>query len=155
MQQDEFGLFENEVEAKKVAQITFDGGCQPNPGMKYGSYEVRLDGRVIAEANRLQLGFGTNNEAEFDALILALSALLSYASTNQIPHNDVRISIKTDSMIVRNWLLRFEKKSRKVKNERMGAMCDLACKCVEHLKRFSSFTAEWNSRDHNVALFGH
>ena len=53
-------------------EIYFDGGCLGNPGQKYGSFQVKLDGREIVKRSRVDFGFGTNNEAEFNALKLAL-----------------------------------------------------------------------------------
>ena len=43
-----------------------------NPGQKYGSFQVKLDGKEILKRSRVDFGFGTNNEAEFNALKLAL-----------------------------------------------------------------------------------
>ena len=53
--------------------IRFDGGCRPtNPGNKYGSYEISLNGRQLSLVSRMELGHGTNNEAEFQILNRAL-----------------------------------------------------------------------------------
>jgi hypothetical protein len=54
------------------AEIYFDGGCLGNPGQKYGSFQVKLDGTEVLKRSRVDFGFGTNNEAEFNALKLAL-----------------------------------------------------------------------------------
>jgi len=53
------------------AEIFFDGGCLGNPGQKYGSFQIKLDGKEILKRVRVDFGFGTNNEAEFNALKLA------------------------------------------------------------------------------------
>ena len=53
-------------------EIYFDGGCLGNPGQKYGSFQIKLDGKEIIKRSRVNFGFGTNNEAEFNALKLAL-----------------------------------------------------------------------------------
>jgi ribonuclease HI len=58
--------------ASGEVEIYFDGGCLGNPGQKYGSFQVKLDGKEIVKRSRVDFGFGTNNEAEFNALKLAL-----------------------------------------------------------------------------------
>ncbi len=58
--------------AEYAVTVRFDGGCLGNPGRKYGSYRIEDDWVVIAQESRFELGFGTNNEAEFESLIRAL-----------------------------------------------------------------------------------
>ena len=60
------------VTTSSQVEIYFDGGCLGNPGKKYGSFQVKLDGKEILKRTRVQFGHGTNNEAEFNALKLAL-----------------------------------------------------------------------------------
>jgi ribonuclease HI len=135
--------------------IHFDGGCSPNPGAKYGSYSIQL-GEFYIERVRFDLGHGTNNEAEFESLLMALKELSKAAFKANVPHDTMSVSIFTDSTIVRNWLQRFERfNPSKCKNERRLAMSKLAAQCVEMLKYFQSFSIEWNSRDVNVQKFGH
>ena len=56
-----------------LIEIHFDGGCRPtNPGNTYGSFEVQLNHKQVFKASRIELGWGTNNEAEYRALIEAL-----------------------------------------------------------------------------------
>lgn len=143
-----------------VALINFDGGCGPtNPGNKYGSYEVRMNGKIIGSKIRLTFGYGTNNEAEFDALILALDALSQFCSENSIEPESVKVSVESDSTIVVNWLNRFEKKKRgvmpKPDTDRSKVMFRYASQCVDRLNKFQSFNAIWKSRLENVARFGH
>ena len=47
-----------------LMEIRFDGGCKPNPGMKYGSFMVKWNGQTVALRKNFPLGRGTNNEAE-------------------------------------------------------------------------------------------
>ena len=54
--------------AQYAVTVRFDGGCQGNPGRKYGSYRIEDEVVVIAQESRFELGRGTNNEAEFEAL---------------------------------------------------------------------------------------
>lgn len=137
------------------AVIHFDGGCSPNPGAKYGSYSIQL-GEFNIERVRFDLGHGTNNEAEFESLLMALKELSKASFKASVPHDTICVSIFTDSTIVRNWLQKFERfNPKKRKDARRLAMSKLAGQCVEMLKYFQSFTIEWNSRTVNVELFGH
>lgn len=138
------------------AVIRFDGGCSPNPGSKYGSYSISLDDAFEIRRHRFDLGFGTNNEAEFESLINAIEELCSATHKANVPPDGIQVHILTDSTIVRNWLQRFEGfNPSKCKNERRLAMAALAGRCVTELKRFHSFKVEWQGRENNVAAFGH
>jgi hypothetical protein len=85
-------------------EIFFDGGCLGNPGQKYGSFQVLFDGKQIAGRNRVEFGHGTNNEAEFNSLKLALDEAVAWLETKGIDLNTLSLAIETDSMIVRNRL---------------------------------------------------
>lgn len=138
------------------ARIQFDGGCKPNPGNKYGSYEVLLDDVFNLSRNRFPLGWGTNNEAEFESLLMALKDLHEACEKSQVNPVVIEVEIYTDSTIVKNWLLNFNQTDpRKVKNARRLAMYGLAEKCISQLKGFHSFTIQWNPRAKNVETFGH
>lgn len=142
------------TEAAHVIQIEFDGGCSPNPGMKYGSYAIRLDGKETQRKERFSLGHGTNNEAEFEALLAALKCV----TENPMPQwSQTRIVILTDSTIVRNHLQRTFaiRKTAEHKADRRMAMIALANRCKETLRQFHSFEAQWQTREKNVANFGH
>ena len=138
------------------ARIQFDGGCRPNPGHKYGSYSIDLDGSF--EITRLQfpLGFGTNNEAEFESLIAALAELQKSCRKAGVSMKELDVSIFTDSTIVRNWIQNYRVPNPKnIKNPRRLVMGSLATQCIQLLSPFKAFTIEWNSRDRNVEKFGH
>lgn len=138
-------------------EIQFDGGCKPNPGEKYGSYCITHDN--VFEVNKLMfpLGHGTNNEAEFEALLAAIWELTHSCPIAGVDPKAVNVFILTDSMIVRNWLQKYHTvKLEKIRgDERRKVMHGLAGKCLELLERFRLFTIEWNSRDRNVEKFGH
>jgi len=138
------------------ARIQFDGGCKPNPGQKYGSYRVEIDDAFNLERNRFPLGFGTNNEAEFESLILALTDLQNACARAGVASKQIELSIFTDSTIVRGWLHNHAKfKPAKCKNARRRAMGELAGRCIAIISSFKSFKAEWNPRAANVETFGH
>ena len=59
------------MQDKKPLKVFFDGGCRPNPG--------EMETAVVARGAlyvRQGLGFGTNNDAEWLALIHALTVAL-------------------------------------------------------------------------------
>lgn len=137
--------------------IRFDGGCVPNPGSKYGSYEVRVWNKVVIRCTRFALGFGTNNEAEFEALEKALSDTLKDLRCGGFDPKHFDVTVITDSIIVQgrlkdNW------RPKKIKSEshrRSIAMAILADRCLLDLDQFGSFKTKWERRDSNVAAFGH
>ncbi|RJF85816.1 ribonuclease HI family protein [Sphingomonas cavernae] len=61
---------------KQGLKLYFDGGCRPNPG--------EMETAVVARGvtyHRSNLGHGTNNDAEWLALIHALNVALSLGET--------------------------------------------------------------------------
>lgn len=137
-------------------QIYFDGGCSPNPGEKYGSYEVVFDDRSIQKAERIAFGYGTNNEAEFDALTAALRFVANYANETELRLNVCAMKIFTDSAIVRNRVGGRNKiHSKPAWKEASARMFEYASRILEFKPLFNSFTIEWRGREHNVERFGH
>lgn len=133
--------------------IRFDGGCRPtNPGNKYGSFEVSMNGRQVILVSRQEFGWGTNNEAEFDALSTALEWTVKSILDSGNSPSLFDVEIFSDSTIVVN---RINGKNTKSKSEPQMRMKNLAVKCLGKLVRFNSFKAAWNSRDNNVEKFGH
>jgi ribonuclease HI len=134
-------------------EIFFDGGCLGNPGQKYGSFQVLFDGNQIAVRNRVEFGHGTNNEAEFNSLKLALDEAVAWLETKGIDLNTLSLAIETDSMIVRNRLVKKNVIFKKYpSSQRMFA---LATGCLEILNRFGKFDVVWKGRAKNVERFGH
>jgi ribonuclease HI len=140
--------------------VTFDGGCRPkNPGNKYGSWCVVLQHgdadswkREVVRASRVELGHGTNNEAEFEALIHALHAMHMDAAANGV--EGYRVRMLTDSVIVRN---RIEGRTRRSIGEAGLRMAVLTKQCHDYLrdKRCVGYRIEWRGRENNVKEFGH
>lgn len=133
--------------------ISFDGGCKPtNPGNKYGSFEVCFNGRKVILVSRKELGFGTNNEAEFDILIEALIWTVREIENSGAKIMDFDMEVFSDSMIVVN---RLNSKNTKAKSEPQMRMKNLTVKCLGKMVKFKSFKATWNGRSANVFKFGH
>lgn len=136
----------------KRITIRFDGGCSPNPGEKYGSFEVSLDGRQIALVSRMSLGHGTNNEAEFEIFEAALK--WTRQSLFEAGNSPAQFDLEafSDSTIVVN---RLTGKNRTEKTSAQKRMSTCMVKCLNLTKTFNSFKIKWNGRINNVRIFGH
>ncbi len=76
----------------KRAVLYADGACRGNPGPAgAGAALVNEDGHVVAEATR-HLGQGTNNVAEYTALIIGLEAARQ--------HDVEELEVRMDSKLV-------------------------------------------------------
>lgn len=143
-------------EAMFTVTLRFDGGCSPNPGQKYGSYAFSRISRgvevLIKHRGRFSLGVGTNNEAEFESLILALEEGIKDCEAGGIDTGKLYLCLFTDSTIVAN---RLSKKNTAGNDARSLKMQTLALQCLDLLQRFGGFEIQWNDRSNNVAAFGH
>ena len=134
-------------------EIFFDGGCLGNPGQKYGSFQAMFDGQQIAARSRVEFGHGTNNEAEFNSLKLALDEVAGWFQSRAIDRQALSLVIETDSTIVRNRLVVKNVIFKKYpSSQRMFA---LANECLDLMKQFGKFEVVWKERAHNVERFGH
>lgn len=123
--------------------IWFDGGCWPNPGPAYGSYEISGAG-LHHRVERQKFGEATNNQAEYMALLCALEWL----AMNVEPAT-VALTIWTDSDLVAKQVSRQWKPS---KNPKLRPLLDAV---HEILKSFPSWLICWAGREANVVRFGH
>jgi ribonuclease HI len=134
-------------------EIFFDGGCLGNPGQKYGSFHVLFDGKQVASRDRVQFGHGTNNEAEFNSLKLALDESVACLQLKGVDPKTLSLAIETDSMIVWNRLVVKNVILKKYpSSQRMFA---LATACLEVMNRFGKFDVVWKGRANNLERFGH
>lgn len=80
--------------------IVFDGGCIGNPGRGYGSYAISgRDGKRAI--TRLDFaGRATNNEAEYDTLIAALTRLIDMVHAQGTPPASVTVAVRGDSLLI-------------------------------------------------------
>jgi ribonuclease HI len=133
--------------------IRFDGGSKPtNPGNKYGSFEVALNGRQVALMSRLQLGWGTNNEAEFEIFEAALKwTVANIKQAGNEPSTFVLEAFSDSTIVVK----RLNKEVRSRKKEPALRMAKCAVKCFNYTREFQDFKIHWNGRIENVNRFGH
>jgi ribonuclease HI len=136
--------------------IRFDGGARPtNPGNKYGSFEVALNGRQIILVSRQEFGWGTNNEAEYDALESALKWTCEHLLTAGNSPDQFDLEAFTDSMIVLSRMKHQARRPKKDGKEAKKRMAACAGRCLGFTILFASFKIHWNGRQNNVKKFGH
>lgn len=76
----------------------FDGSAQPNPGKKkIGGAVYTPDGKLLWNFTE-ETGFGTNNEAEYEALI----KVCEFIKNHSLCSPRFKIDIRGDSMLVVN-----------------------------------------------------
>lgn len=99
----------------------FDGSSKPNPGeMKVGGY-IQQDGKTVYEFSK-DLGHGTNNKAEYFALI--------HLCTGVAILGIKEIDIKGDSLLVVNQM----NKSWKCKDANIKILRDKCIKLLDGVK---------------------
>lgn len=144
-------------------KIMFDGGCRPtNPGNKYGSWEVTLDDFIrpanptgsVYKVSQVEFGWGTNNEAEFNALQAALAWTAKELQVGGFEPNIYTLSVFTDSLVVKS---RIQKRRTNVKvgDDVTARLGPLTRECLSWMDWFKSWEIFWRARDFNVNQFGH
>ena len=143
-EQNWFGANEETNEARDII-ITFDGGAIPNPGLGYGSFNIREKGQdwFIFKKSREEYGDNlTSNQAEYMALISACKNAKKMIGTS------LNLKIIGDSMLV----LKQATGEWKVKKEKLK---DLNKELKRLLTSFNSFNVEHRPREYSVDEFGH
>lgn len=120
-----------------------DGSCKPNPGQMYAGILVRFRNRTIFRKN-FHGGYGTNNEAEFCALIQALK-VLKQAGLEDHPCSKVPAVIVSDS---RNLVMAVEGK-HKLKQPRLSLRLEEVRELIRHIGQ--EFKIIWTDRKNNLA----
>jgi len=128
--------------------LAFDGGSRGNPGPAYGSFRIQRKAARASISRRLRLGHGTNNEAEYWALLAGLRAFLEQLRAEGIDPSQVRLEIRGDSQLV----IRQVEGEWKAKDPRMRQLRDEALRL---LKPFAEIRFSHQDRSRSVAMFGH
>ncbi len=124
---------------EKSSVIFFDGSAHPNPGEMGIGATVKCCGKVMEISKKV--GYGTNNIAEYLALIEALKLARKMGAKSVNIYGDSSIVIE---QINGRW---------KVRNEKLK---DLKKEVMELLGKFKRWRAEWipeskNERAHKLA----
>lgn len=72
--------------------LHFDGACWPNPGPSSCAYVLLVGSRRFAK--RVDLGFGTNNTAEYNGIIAGMNEALRQGVTRLEVYGDSKIVIE-------------------------------------------------------------
>ena len=128
--------------------LIFDGGSRGNPGPSYGSFRLERAGAGRGRPERRSFGRGTNNEAEYRALIAGLQALLTTLAAEGLAPARVALEVRGDSQLV----LRQLEGAWKTKEPRLR---DLRDQAEDLLARFGSVRYRHHPRARSVATLGH
>jgi ribonuclease HI len=119
----------------------------------FGSFQVLFGGKQIAGRSRVDFGHGTNNEAQFNSLKLALDEAVGWLQSKVVDLKTLSLAVDTDSTIVRNRLVAKNVIFKKFpSSQRMFA---LANECLGIMNQFGKFDVVWKGREKNVERFGH
>jgi ribonuclease HI len=129
-------------------ELVFDGGSRGNPGPAYGSYRIKQGSSGARKPVRLDLGRGTNNEAEYRTLIMAFKNLIDELNRDGIDPGQVELKVCGDSQLV----IRQLQGQWKAKDARMRAMRDEVWNLAETL---GSVKYVHQPRWRSVAALGH
>jgi len=122
------------VKTRLDAVLFFDGGCEPNPGEGTAGFVLKIaNGKVVERST--DLGHGTNNTAEYNALILGLEEAVAQDVTH--------IEVYGDSMIVIGGVKKGPWKKGKPHLEALKA------RAIELLRSFSFVDLNWVGREEN------
>lgn len=128
--------------------LVFDGGSRGNPGPAYGSYRIQIAGRPASAPERLTLGRGTNNEAEYKTLIAGLEALQMRVRSDGRSLAEVEIEVRGDSLLVIEQL----SGRWKIRNARMK---ELNVQAARLLSTFGRVRLIHQPRRASVRILGH
>ncbi len=128
--------------------LVFDGGSRGNPGPAYGSFRLQRTGREMQPARRLAFGRGTNNQAEYRALIAGVRALRLDLQAEALDPAEVALEVRGDSLLV----IRQLAGEWKVRDARLKALWSEAHRL---LQGFASLRLVHQDRSRSVRLLGH
>jgi len=128
--------------------LVFDGGCIGNPGAAYGSFRLERTGTPPMQVQRLKFGRGTNNEAEYKALLGGIEAVRRLLAGEGLRPADVELEVRGDSRLVLEQL----RGTWRVKNARLA---ELHRQADELLQGFAHVRLVHQDRSRSVRILGH
>jgi len=131
-----------------AARLIFDGGSVGNPGDSYGSFRWKIAEGKLSPPSRRRFGHGTNNQAEYMALIDGLKALISELSSANLDPDDIALEIRGDSRLVLKQLAG----EWKVKN---AALRKLHAAARPLISQFGEIQMVHQARSETVRALGH
>lgn len=127
--------------------VICDGGCEPNPGKMYGSWQV-IDRQGNKSGGSQKFGSGTNNVAEYRSLILALESIVAKLEKSGLSPAAFMVRCWSDSKLIVNqlngdWAIRDSK------------LRELNLETTTLLKKFKNWRIDWQPREETVKVLGH
>ena len=119
-----------------------------NPGDCYGSFRWKIADGPLSRPSRRRFGYGTNNQAEYWALIEGLAELIEELSTSNSKPDEIALEIRGDSSLV----LRQLAGDWKVKNT---ALRKLHASALGLIKQFAEVELVHQARSETVRALGH
>ena len=116
-----------------ILEISTDGACSGNPGQMGLGVVISENGRVVRRISK-PAGFGTNNRAEYLAIILALKEALKLGADS--------VKITSDSQLV---IMQITGKYR-IKSDELRKLRESVDSLV---KRFKTVRFGWAGREKN------
>lgn len=130
------------------AKLIFDGGSVGNPGDSYGSFRWKIADGKLSRPSRRHFGHGTNNQAEYMAMIEGIKALIAELSSAKLNPNEIALEIRGDSRLVLKQLAG----EWKVKN---AALRKLHASAQSLIKQFGEVQMVHQTRSETVRALGH
>lgn len=128
--------------------LVFDGGSIGNPGAAYGSFRLQQTGVRVWPVRRLEFGPGTNNEAEYQALLGGLEELHRILTSLGLRAAEVELEVRGDSRLVLEQL----RGTWRVRNARLAA---LHRRAQGLLDGFARVRLVHQDRSRSVRVLGH
>ena len=128
--------------------LMFDGGSRGNPGAAYGSFRLQRAAAPPQPIRRLTFGHGTNNEAEYKALLAGLQELAKHLTLEGLRPADVEVEVRGDSRLVLEQL----RGAWRVRNSRLAGLHRQA---AELLEPYAQVRLVHQDRSRSVRVLGH
>lgn len=113
-------------------QLYTDGGARGNPGPAGIGFVIKHNGKTTTKTGQY-IGVATNNQAEYQALILGLGALLKQLDTFEAANADLQILMDSE-LITRQIQGSYQVKDKKLKA--------LYAKAITLLASFHSYSID-------------
>jgi len=131
--------------------LIVDGGSRGNPGPIYGAYYFEVpNGDFVVTGGPAITEFGedgTNNDAEYRAMVLGLDAVAAHLDSSAKPLHEFNLVLLSDSQLVVNQVLG-------IYQVRAEKFLELKERVLDRLFSFRTFTVQWVPRDITNAYLG-
>ncbi len=128
---------------KKQAVLYVDGASFNNPGPSGAGIVLEMDGAVVVERSE-DLGYGTNNQAEYRALLEGLGEAIQHGVRNLLVRSD-------SQLLVRQMQGEYKIKAPGLKG--LKAEADALCARLDDV-RFEYVPREQNAKADELAKLG-